>query len=297
MSNSKLVTVVIPTFNRGHLLEKVIPTYFQDCVDVVVVINDNSIDNTRSVLEMLSEKFENLVVINNKKNIKQTGCKNIGIELAKTDYIYFGDDDSYITPGSISKLLDVVKINKCEIASARALYFNNETSEAELFERYNRRASSSLDLVDLNTMKINFTLLVDFSLEVPISQSCFLIKTDLAKKVKFSKLFIGNCYREESDFLLRCNAKGARNFYTSSSCQINLPRKLASGGAHDANKIMRRIYTQINDLIFVIKNYCHLAKLTGGNINPLKLLLIPYFNAPLKLYKKYYGSNENNNYS
>lgn len=297
MLNSKLVTVVIPTFNRAHLLEKIIPTYFQDHVGSVVVVNDNSSDNTQNILEILSKKYENLVVVNNRKNIKQTGCKNIGIELAESEYIYFGDDDSYIIPGTISNLLKVIDLKKCEIASARALYFGDEDSEVELIKKYNRFASSSLDLVDLNLMKVNFTLLVDSPLEVPISQSCFLIKTNLAKKVMFSRLFIGNCYREESDFLIRCNALGARNFYTSASCQINLPRNIASGGAHNSNKILRRIYTQINDLIFIIKNYARLANLTRSKVRPFALLIKPYLNFPNKLYKKIKRIENYNNYS
>ncbi len=53
----------------------------------------------------LKEKYSQLVILENKTNKKQMYSKNRGIEIAKGKYIFFGDDDSYLLPGVISRLL------------------------------------------------------------------------------------------------------------------------------------------------------------------------------------------------
>lgn len=279
------VTVVIPTYNRGHLLNETIPTYLQPGVFQIVVINDNSTDNTLEVLAELKRNHPAISFISNSRNLKQTGSKNAGINLASTEYIYFGDDDSYITGDSILHLVDVMRQKNCDIVASRSLYLDENEDESRLFDRCDIPALSVKDIVDINSFNIDFTKTTDEPMEVPFSQACFLIKTDLAKKIKFSRMYIGNCFREETDFLIRCNMAGAKIFYTSRACQINLPRSRASGGAHSANRIIKRFYTLVNDLIFVIKNFNRLFALSGSILTPFMVLLKPYGRA-LKLLSK-----------
>ncbi|HAH0534010.1 TPA: glycosyltransferase family 2 protein, partial [Escherichia coli] len=92
--SEKNVSIIIPSYNRAHILKEVIPSYFQDETLEVIVINDGSTDNTNSVLAELKEKYSQLVILENETNKKQMYSKNRGIEIAKGKYIFFGDDDS-----------------------------------------------------------------------------------------------------------------------------------------------------------------------------------------------------------
>jgi glycosyltransferase involved in cell wall biosynthesis len=267
------VTVVVPSFNRAHLLEKTLPSYLQPPVAKLIVINDHSSDNSKEVLSKIAQSDPRIHIIHNPKNIKQTGSKNIGIDLAETEYIYFGDDDSYITPGSIAHLLDVAHAQACDIVSARALYFTNEKTEDELFSKYKRYAQTPIDVLDLSKWRFNFTLLVNGPMPVHFGHACFLIKTSLAKSIKFSRWYIGNCFREETDFLVRCARAGAKNYYTSGACQINLPRTLATGGSHQSGKAVKFIYTRVNALLFIFKNAFSIAWLIKS---PAALIQLPF---------------------
>lgn len=297
MNINKLVSVVIPTYNRAHILEKTIPSYLQPEVSELIIINDNSSDNTKEILSKIQKTDSRIHIINNQKNIKQTGCKNIGIDFAKNDFIYFGDDDSYITDGSIKNLLQVIFEKKCDIASARALYLKENQSEDELYESYNKFAYVTSDLVDMKKFRINFTLLTKYPIEVPFSQACFLVSRNLANQVKFSQLYIGNCFREETDFLIRCTRQGAKNFYTSSACQINLPRSLATGGAHQAGTLMNITYSRLNDCIFIVKNFKTISLLAGGYIYPMLLIFSPFYVAFKKIIAFMLNIKEKRNYS
>ena len=73
--NEKDVTVIIPTYNRAHILERVIESYFQSDVKEVIFINDASTDNTKDVLKLLSEKYKQVSYHTNEVNLKQAEAK------------------------------------------------------------------------------------------------------------------------------------------------------------------------------------------------------------------------------
>ena len=105
--NMKTVTVVIPSYNRAKILPKTIPTYLQPDVNELIIIDDCSSDNTEQVVKKLQKKYPIIKYFRNEVNSKQTFSKNVGIKNATCDYIYFGDDDSIIKPGTIKRLIEV----------------------------------------------------------------------------------------------------------------------------------------------------------------------------------------------
>ena len=276
------VSVVIPSFNRAHILPSVIPSYFQEGVGEVIVVNDCSTDNTANVLLELKKTYPHLILLENEKNIKQTGSKNKGIMHAKYDYIYFGDDDSYITPGTIKNLLDVMVQKKCDIASARALYMLKGETEQDVLKRNDVYAENIKDICNTYTMKVNFWIKVKQPVPIPFVNACFLVKKNVAEKIFFSTVFFGNCLREETDFLLRAYSKGFINYYVSDACQINLPRDVATGGAHGRSTAIYYLQSFCNNAIFVIKNFTTLVRVNKSYKSPFIILFSPLVNFILK---------------
>lgn len=54
------VSVVLPSFNRARLLPITIPTYFQEDVSEVILVDDCSSDNTAEVVKELQTRFPTL---------------------------------------------------------------------------------------------------------------------------------------------------------------------------------------------------------------------------------------------
>ena len=48
-----MITVIIPTYNRAHLLPKIIPSYLQQRVSKIIIVDDASTDNTQEVVREL----------------------------------------------------------------------------------------------------------------------------------------------------------------------------------------------------------------------------------------------------
>ena len=231
-STDKCVSVIIPSYNRGHLLERTVPSYIQENVGEVIIVDDASTDNTPKVVEKLKEKYPEIIYVRMPVNSKQTAAKNIGIKKATLPYIYFGDDDSFITINTIEILLSTLNKMNADVVGARALYMDNENDNINItnFIRRKSKKFTTLDEVkkflDIhNLFSISFDWDYKEPIQVPFCHACALVKKDILNDITFDINYTGNAYREETDLFTRITSVGYKIYYDPSAIQINLPRK------------------------------------------------------------------------
>lgn len=259
------VSVVLPSFNRARLLPITIPTYFQEDVSEVILVDDCSSDNTAEVVKELQTRFPTLRYFRNKVNSKQPYTQNVAISKVQSEYIYFGDDDSVLYPGSIRNLLNVMREKNADIVGGRALalFFPEQIDELDEFLSHyrNRIATEANQIVDLSTLSTNFTYTVKEPIRVPFCHASCLCKTQVAREMQFDVKIEGNAYREETDFLIRATLAGYTIYYTSSANQINLPSAMCSGGARSKNHRHWAENAIRNNDYFIDKNYDSMQKM------------------------------------
>ena len=259
------VSVVLPSFNRARLLPITIPTYFQEDVSEVILVDDCSSDNTAEVVKELRTRFPTLRCFRNEVNSKQPYTQNVAISKVQSEYIYFGDDDSVLCPGSIRNLLNVMREKNADIVGGRALalFFPEQIDELDEFLSHyrNRIATEANQIVDLSTLSTNFTYTVKEPIKVPFCQASCLCKTQVAREMQFDVKIEGNAYREETDFLIRATLAGYTIYYTSSANQINLPSAMCSGGARSKNHRHWAENAIRNNDYFIDKNYDSMQKM------------------------------------
>ena len=259
------VSVVLPPFNRARLLPITIPTYFQEDVSEVILADDCSSDNTAEVVKELQTRFPTLRYFRNEVNSKQPYTQNVAISKVQSEYIYFGDDDSVLYPGSIRNLLNVMREKNADIVGGRALalFFPEQIDELDEFLSHyrNRIATEANQIVDLSTLSTNFTYTVKEPIRVPFCHASCLCKTQVAREMQFDVKIEGNAYREETDFLIRATLAGYTIYYTSSANQINLPSAMCSGGARSKNHRHWAENAIRNNDYFIDKNYDSMQKM------------------------------------
>lgn len=259
------VSVVLPSFNRARLLPITIPTYFQEDVSEVILVDDCSSDNTAEVVKELQTRFPTLRYFRNEVNSKQPYTQNVAISKVQSEYIYFGDDDSVLYPGSIRNLLNVMREKNADIVGGRslALFFPEQIDELDEFLSHyrNRIATEANQIVDLSTLSTNFTYTVKEPIKVPFCHASCLCKTQVAREMQFDVKIEGNAYREETDFLIRATLAGYTIYYTSSANQINLPSAMCSGGARSKNHRHWAENAIRNNDYFIDKNYDSMQKM------------------------------------
>lgn len=143
------VSVVVPTFKRAHLLNLTLPAYLQDEVLELIVVDDCSPDNTESVVKELQKTDSRIKYLRDNKNSKQTFSKNVGKLVAKSKYIYFGDDDSILMLGSIRKLLAMINDFAADIVGSSVIYMNSNETLLEQADRRRMEATSIDQIVDI----------------------------------------------------------------------------------------------------------------------------------------------------
>tara|TARA_Y100000780_G_scaffold140110_1_gene126514 strand:+ start:9132 stop:9905 length:774 start_codon:yes stop_codon:yes gene_type:complete len=217
-------------------------------VKEVIFINDASTDNTQEVLEELSFNDKRVKWKTLEFNSKQAAAKNVGLELVSTDYVYFGDDDSYLIDGMLERMLELYQTGRYSLVAARAVYLIEEGSG----EYYKKDFDF---LSDIRTLETNFALDIKEPRESVLAPACHIISTEIAKKVRFDEAYKGNGFREETDFVVRVNNfTGLFPIICSDCTQINLPRSCSTGGAHAFSNLSYDFYKLRNTVRFLIKN-------------------------------------------
>ena len=113
-----LVSVIIPTYNRPHTIERAIRSvYSQSYGNIeIVVVDDNAKNlNARKKTSEIMKKYPRVKYIKNQKNVGGAESRNIGIRTAKGKYVAFLDDDDEFLPSKISRqvaLMEQMRKNK-----------------------------------------------------------------------------------------------------------------------------------------------------------------------------------------
>jgi len=92
------VSVVIPTYNRAHIIDEALQSVFAQAFSdfEVVVVDDGSIDNTAAVIERIRDK--RLRYIRQQPNAGHAVACNTGIHAAQGEYLSILDSDDLWKP-------------------------------------------------------------------------------------------------------------------------------------------------------------------------------------------------------
>lgn len=105
-------TVVIPTYNRSHLILPTLETVFNQTYRnfEIIVVDNCSTDNTVAVLQPFIEANK-LILIQHDKNYERSKSRNTGMIHAKGDYVTFLDSDDFMYQNNLQDAANFVQNN------------------------------------------------------------------------------------------------------------------------------------------------------------------------------------------
>ncbi|MCL2074988.1 MAG: glycosyltransferase [Betaproteobacteria bacterium] len=122
--NAPLISVIMPLFNRAHLvgeaIESVLAQTFTEWE--LVIVNDGSTDNSLHVARGYAERDQRIRVLD-QQNGGLVAARNNGIAAARGEYIFPLDDDDKISPDALSELFAAARLGLGDVIH----------SETELF--------------------------------------------------------------------------------------------------------------------------------------------------------------------
>lgn len=111
------VSVIIPVFNVEHFIAKTLISICNQTLSniEIIVINDGSKDNSGAICDRLAETDSRIHVLH-QSNQGITKTRNIGMRLAKGDYLCFVDSDDWVSENFINRLIGACERAKADIA-------------------------------------------------------------------------------------------------------------------------------------------------------------------------------------
>lgn len=95
MNKNLTVSVIIPTYNRAHLvgraIQSVLNQTYQDFE--LIIVDDGSTDNTDDIIKEFQKKDKRIKYIRHEKNKGGSAARNSGIKVSRGEYIAFLDSD------------------------------------------------------------------------------------------------------------------------------------------------------------------------------------------------------------
>lgn len=108
--NNKLISVIIPVYNREGFLCKCIESVLsQKNVSLeIILVDDGSTDNSLAICRSYSEKYPFVKVIH-QENSGIGAARNTGLDAASGDCIFFLDSDDCLQEDSLAPLLEALE--------------------------------------------------------------------------------------------------------------------------------------------------------------------------------------------
>ena len=104
------VSIIVPTFNRAHCIERSITSLLKQVYQnfEVIVVDDGSTDQTPQIISQISD--QRIQYIQHPENRGANAARNTGIRLARGKYVAFQDSDDEWLPDKLRVQLNALKV-------------------------------------------------------------------------------------------------------------------------------------------------------------------------------------------
>jgi glycosyltransferase involved in cell wall biosynthesis len=108
------ISVIIPTYNRVHLIKDAIESVFNQTYQdfELIIIDDGSTDSTKEVLAEYGERLQYIY----QDNQGRSAARNHGIALAKGEFIAFLDSDDVWFPDKLTRQVPILESSPENVA-------------------------------------------------------------------------------------------------------------------------------------------------------------------------------------
>ena len=134
-------SVVITTFNDAEYLKRSIPSVINQTSKPkeIIIIDDGSSDNqAKEIVDSFHNHTDIPIILNKKKNGGPSSARNVGIKLAKGEFILFLDADDELLKNSLKwreELLESLDQNYASIYCSKIKLIDNKRKIKEkIFE-------------------------------------------------------------------------------------------------------------------------------------------------------------------
>ena len=119
------VSIVIPLYNSSKIAYECIRCIRQQSytnIEAVFVVDARSEDDTLSKVQELSKCLKNVKIIEQRDDKRSGGARNIGLDVATGEYVWFMDADDNPSPYFISEMLKIILESDSDVVACNHYY-------------------------------------------------------------------------------------------------------------------------------------------------------------------------------
>jgi GT2 family glycosyltransferase len=228
-----VVSVVIPVYKQAHYtfccLESLAgcePTLPYE----VVVVDNASTDDTRQLLA----RVDNLVFRTNERNVGFGEACNLGVAAARGEYVLFLNNDTLVTPGLLTNLVDTLRRDpKCGAVGGKLIHPDGTLQEAGSIVWADGSGLGYGRGDDPAKPEYEYVREVDHC-----SAACLLMPRDLFRSLGGYDARYRPAYYEDADLCLAVREAGYRVLYQPAATVIHM--EFGSSGRERAVELQLR---------------------------------------------------------
>lgn len=126
-----MISIIVPVHNTEAYLDQCVKSLVnQTYTDLeILLIDDSSTDGSGAIIDKWAEADSRIRAVHNQENLGVSRSRNIGLNLARGEYIAFVDSDDFLDPLMYERLLALLEENEADIAVTA--WYNLTDSNAE----------------------------------------------------------------------------------------------------------------------------------------------------------------------
>jgi len=148
MLKQPLVSVIIPTYNRAHLIGETLDSVLAQTYEnwECIVVDDGSTDNTDEVMAAYCAKDSRFRYYHRPDTHKPggNGARNFGFLMSKGEYVQWTDSDDLMHPEKLAKQVHLCMGKNASVSVCRVLFFREDLDD--VFEPKNNTIISDSPL-------------------------------------------------------------------------------------------------------------------------------------------------------
>lgn len=124
------VSVILPVYNASLYLRECLDSLMEQSLEEIEIIcvNDGSTDDSLEILNSYKIKDSRISVIS-RENSGAGASRNVGIDIAKGEYISFLDADDFFYVDMLKKSYEKCKVNNLDFTVFKSKKYNNNTKK------------------------------------------------------------------------------------------------------------------------------------------------------------------------
>lgn len=204
------ISVVIPVYNAEKYIRQCLESVLhnQNISLEVICVDDASTDQTPGILKEYQQRYSNVKVIRNKKNIHAGSSRNLGLRQARGQYIHFLDADDTVVAHAYEKLYNLADKNDLDWLKTTVIGIDDQTGEEvknRLYELRDVDRGFDEKLLEFERFPGKF-----FDIAVVPWNGIYNRQFLLKNNIQFNQLF---CVNDRSFYVSVC-VKGKRKMIT-----------------------------------------------------------------------------------